>query len=48
VSEPERRGFGSMVIERNLARAAEAEVELAFAPEGVRCRVVIPEDQLGH
>jgi two-component sensor histidine kinase len=46
VAEPERRGFGSMVIERNLARAAEAEVELAFAPEGVRCRVVIPEGQL--
>jgi two-component sensor histidine kinase len=46
VSEPDRRGFGSMVIERNLARAAEAEVELAFPPGGVRCRVLIPEDQL--
>jgi two-component sensor histidine kinase len=46
VAEPDRRGFGSLVIERNLARAAEAEVELAFPPGGVRCRVVIPEDQL--
>jgi PAS domain S-box-containing protein len=46
VSMPARRGFGSLVIERNLARAAEAEVDLAFAPQGVRCRVIIPEDQL--
>jgi two-component sensor histidine kinase/PAS domain-containing protein len=46
VSKPDRRGFGSLVIERNLARAAEAEVDLAFPPEGVRCRVVIPEEQL--
>jgi hypothetical protein len=34
------------VIERNLARAAEAEVDLAFQPQGVRCRVIIPEGQL--
>jgi two-component sensor histidine kinase len=46
VTKPERRGFGSLVIERNLARAAEAEVDLAFPPDGVRCRVVIPEEQL--
>jgi PAS domain S-box-containing protein len=46
VSPPERRGFGCLVIERNLARAAEAEVDLAFQPLGVRCRMVIPEGQL--
>ncbi|HXW26649.1 MAG TPA: HWE histidine kinase domain-containing protein [Xanthobacteraceae bacterium] len=46
VSAPSRRGFGSLVIERNLAGAAAAEVDLAFPPEGVRCRMVIPDDQL--
>lgn len=46
VLTPERRGFGTLVIERNLARAAEAEVDLAFTPNGVRCRMLIPEHQL--
>ena len=46
VLTPERRGFGTLVIERNLARAAEAEVDLAFTPDGVRCRMLIPEHQL--
>jgi two-component sensor histidine kinase len=40
------RGFGSVVIERNLARAADAKVELEFEPEGVRCRIVIPASQV--
>jgi PAS domain S-box-containing protein len=46
VSPPERRGFGSLVIERNLSRSLEAQVDLAFAPDGVKCRIVIPESQL--
>lgn len=46
VAPPERRGFGSMVIERSLRRSLEAEVELAFAPEGANCRIVIPTAQL--
>lgn len=46
VSTPERRGFGTLVIERNLARAAEAEVDLAFTPDGVRCRMIIPEQHI--
>ena len=46
VRAPERRGFGTLVIERNLARSLDAEVELSFPPEGVRCRVVIPVTQL--
>jgi PAS domain S-box-containing protein len=46
VPAPERRGFGRLVIERNLAGSAEAEVDLAFQPEGVRCKVVIPEAQI--
>jgi len=41
-----KRGFGSMVIERNLARSLDAEVTLDFEPDGVRCRVVIPANQI--
>ncbi len=41
-----KRGFGSMVIERNLARALDAEVNLTFDPEGVHCHIVIPGGQI--
>jgi PAS domain S-box-containing protein len=41
-----KRGFGSMMIERNLARALDAEVELTFDPDGLRCHVVIPGSQI--
>lgn len=46
VGEPRRRGFGSMVIEQNLTRALDAQVELSFRPEGLRCRVSVPPSQL--
>jgi two-component sensor histidine kinase len=45
VGAPRRRGFGSMVIEHNLTRALDAEVELDFLPEGLRCRIVVPASQ---
>ena len=41
-----KRGFGSMVIERNLALALDAKVDLTFEPEGLRCRIVIPSNQI--
>jgi two-component sensor histidine kinase len=41
-----KRGFGSLVIERNLARSLDAEVNLEFEPDGVRCRIVIPASQV--
>ncbi len=41
-----KRGFGSLVIERNLARSLDAEVNLEFKPDGVRCRIVIPASQV--
>lgn len=41
-----KRGFGSMVIERNLVRALEAEVKLDFEPDGLRCHIVIPASQI--
>ena len=34
------------VIERNLAHALEADVNLEFSPEGVRCRMRIPSSNL--
>ena len=42
----QKRGFGSMVIERNLARALDARVDMAFDPDGLRCRIVIPASQV--
>lgn len=41
-----KNGFGSMVIERNLMRALDAEVIMNFDPEGLRCHIVISESQL--
>lgn len=46
VSKPEGRGFGSLVIERNLARALDGKVELDFAPSGLICTVSVPESHL--
>jgi PAS domain S-box-containing protein len=48
VSTPEQRGFGTLVVERNLSRSLEAEVDLTFGSEGVRCRIVIPVAQLSR
>jgi PAS domain S-box-containing protein len=41
-----KKGFGSMVIERNLARALNAEVNLDFDPDGLHCHIVIPASQI--
>jgi PAS domain S-box-containing protein len=46
VKAPRKRGFGSLVIERNLARALDAEVKLDFDSDGVRCHIVIPANQI--
>ena len=35
-----------MVIERNLARALDAKVDLDFDPDGLHCHIVIPASQL--
>ena len=42
VRPPARRGFGSRLIERALAREFGAEVKLDFAPGGVECRIRLP------
>jgi two-component sensor histidine kinase len=41
-----KKGFGSMVIERNLTLALEAKVDLDFDPEGLHCLIVIPASQI--
>jgi PAS domain S-box-containing protein len=46
VKSRRKKGFGSMVIERNLARALDAEVNMAFDPDGLRCHIVIPASQI--
>jgi PAS domain S-box-containing protein len=46
VEEPQRRGFGTLVIKRNLSRALDADVDLSFPNEGVRCVISIPETHL--
>jgi len=46
VQQPDKKGFGSMVIERNLARALDAEVAMDFNADGLRCRVAIPASQI--
>jgi PAS domain S-box-containing protein len=40
VAKPEKRGFGTRMIERTLAAEFGGAVELGFAPEGLTCRVV--------
>jgi PAS domain S-box-containing protein len=39
VRVPERRGFGSRLIERLLAQDLDGEVHLAFEPQGVTCTI---------
>lgn len=46
VTPPTSRGFGSLVIERNLARGLDSEVKLVFNPEGLVCHVTVPEHHL--
>ena len=42
VRAPKRRGFGSRLIERNLARDLDGSVEIRFEPGGVLCTVDAP------
>lgn len=46
VTAPTRRGFGRIVIERNVARSLEADIDLEFAPDGFRAAFRIPLDQI--
>jgi two-component sensor histidine kinase len=41
-----KKGFGSMVIENNLARALDAKVDMTFIPDGLHCHIIIPASQI--
>jgi len=40
IRPPERRGFGTRLIERGIASDLQSEVEMQFRPDGLRCRFV--------
>jgi two-component sensor histidine kinase len=42
VQNPERKGFGSTLIERSVAYELQGTAELHFDPSGVICRIEIP------
>ena len=42
VGEPQQRGFGSKLIEGSIPAELGGVARLAFAPEGLRCEIVIP------
>jgi PAS domain S-box-containing protein len=41
VTPPRRRGFGSVVLQRGLSHAFGGRLDLAYEPEGVRCRIAV-------
>jgi len=44
VKMPERRGFGSRLIERGLAHDLDGDIRLEFKPAGVTCTIAAPID----
>lgn len=51
VTPPDRRGFGSRLIEQGLAYDLDGTIRLEFAPDGVRCAISVPHRALerdGH
>ena len=42
VVEPERRGFGSRLIEGSIAAELGGQARLDYEPDGLRCEIVIP------
>lgn len=46
VVEPERRGFGSLLIEHVLADDFQGKVDLQYLPQGLRCELITPLSNL--
>jgi two-component sensor histidine kinase len=45
IAPPGRRGFGCTLIERSVAHGLGGRVELAFPPDGARCRIELRIDK---
>jgi PAS domain S-box-containing protein len=41
-SAPERKGFGSRLMEQAITRELDGQLQIEFAPEGLRCRLALP------
>jgi two-component sensor histidine kinase len=48
VAPPARKGFGSRLIERNLAYDLDGEVKIDYRPEGVVCTIVSSLEAAGE
>jgi PAS domain S-box-containing protein len=44
VMEPSQRGFGSRLIEGSIAGELHGGARMTFAPDGLRCEIVVPLD----
>jgi len=42
---PEKRGFGTRLVEQGVRRELEGKAEIAFEPAGLQCRIEIPLTQ---
>ena len=45
VTVPDRRGFGSRLIERNIRHDLAGEIDLVYAPEGLIAELTVPLDR---
>src|SRR3546814_14197413 len=45
IVEDRKQGFGSMLVEKLMARQLKADVKLSFPPTGAVCEFVIPLDK---
>ena len=48
VSTPERRGFGSRLIERNIRHDLAGQIDLVYAPDGLIVELNVPLDRTLH
>jgi two-component sensor histidine kinase len=46
VAIPTHRGFGQTVIQRSLSYMPDGGTEIAFAPEGLRCTIRVPREDV--
>ncbi|WP_295209178.1 HWE histidine kinase domain-containing protein [uncultured Brevundimonas sp.] len=45
ITAPERRGFGSRLIERNIRHDLAGEIDLVYAPDGLIAELTVPLDR---